>query len=201
MMLSRSRPIRVLLLLAAMVVVVGCASRAEPPSAGAPVSSASSERTSGPVVVHADYGVFFQTPSEISRLSDEVLIGTVEGERRGETYGPSDAPRQNRILEVSVERSLKGSSSSPVEVVTYGWTKINGEERVLVTSDGVRLKVGDRAMLALAVGKDGGRGLANDQAVLLLADGQVVDTDRDDPLVKELETLSEPQLVDVVQRR
>lgn len=200
MMLSGLRPIRVLLLPAAMVVVVGCASRAELLSAGAP-SSASSERTSNPVVVHADYGVFFQTPSEIFRLSDEVVIGTVEGERRGETYGPSDAPRQNRILEVSVERSLKGSSSSPVEVATYGWTKINGEERVLVTSDGVRLKVGDRAMLALAVGKDGGRGLANDQAVLLLADGQVVDSDRYDPLVKQLEALSEPQLVDLIQRR
>lgn len=162
MMLSRSRPIRVLLLFAVMVLVVGCASRANPPSAAAPVSSASSERTSRSVVVHADYRVFFETPSDFLRLSDEVLIGTVETERRSAIYGPSDAsdaPRQNRILRVSVERILKGSSSNPVDVVTYGWTKINGEEeQLLVTADGVRMKVGDRVMLALVVGKDGERG-------------------------------------------
>ncbi len=100
-----------------------------------------------------------------------------------------------------MERILKGSPSSSVDVGTWGWTEINGKEQLFSPAEEVRLKVGDRALLALAVGKDGERGLMNDHAVFLLAEGHVVDTDRNDPLVKQLETLSEPRLVDVVQRR
>lgn len=171
------------------------------PSAGASTSSASSKRTSDPGGGSADYFTYFETPSDILRLSDEVVIGTVEGERRGTTYGPPDGRVQNRILRVSVERILKGSPSDSVDVVTWGWSKFNGKERPSSPANEVRLKVGDRALLALAVGKDGERGVMNEQAVFLLAEGQVVDTDRNGPVVKQLETLSEPQLVDVVQGR
>jgi len=191
----------VFLLLAVMVFVVGCAIRADPPSAGAPASSASSKRTNGSGGSSVDYLTYFETPSDILRQSDEVVIGTVEGERRGSTYGPPDGRVQNRILRVSVERVLKGSPSDSVDLGTWGWSKYNGKERPFSPADEVRLEVGDRALLALAVGKDGGRGVMNQQAVFLLAEGQVVDTDRNDPVVKQLESLSEPQLIDVVQGR
>ncbi|MCA1824264.1 MAG: hypothetical protein ABR520_01505 [Mycobacteriales bacterium] len=163
---------------------------------GRPQRRASTPAT---IVNHARYAVQFESVADFAK-SYSIVVATITDEQRQEPYGPEYARNINRTLSVNVEEILAGPSPAPASFVDWGWVVTADGEHPVVAEGGVRLKVGDRAVLILS--RFGEKiELVNDQAVFLLSDGNVIDTDRHDPLVRQLEQLTERELKDEIRRR
>lgn len=147
------------------------------------------------VVAHPAYYTGFETVNEVATKSDEVIIGKVVAERRGPVSVDQDAVEQGRILEVEVEKTIKGSPGETVDVSVFGWAVMSdGQEHEIVVPGGIRLEVGDRVLIALLVDKASGeRGGANNEAFYVLENGQVRDSNRTDAVVRRIERMTERQ--------
>jgi hypothetical protein len=154
------------------------------------------------MVSGGDYIHYFEAVEDITRLSDEVIVGTVTSERRGQGYSVAEEPPLTpRILSIRVERRLKGNPDDVIEVQRLGWRVVEGAERELVSKSSPRLSVGDRGVFALVKDKSSDlRGFSNDEAVYLLRDGQVIDTDRRAEVARTLEAYSEQELISALTR-
>lgn len=145
---------------------------------------------------HADYALYYNNMADIARLPQEVLIGRVESESRREANDVGDVKYQTRVLQIKVERVIKGSPPATVTVETIGYAIVQGEERQYEDVEGVSLEVGDRALFTLNSSRvDSARGVSSAQGVFILRNGEVADTPRRDPVVRLVEALSEAELI------
>jgi hypothetical protein len=131
-----------------------------------------------------------------------VVVATVESESElpGTAKNIEGEPREvYRTLEFRIEEVVRGTlqPGSRFRMYDFGWFIMPDGTRRPVVADGTRLVVGDRAVLALTGdGQDPNRsGLLTQDAVLFLRDGEVVDTGRDKPIIRELEQLTEDELL------
>jgi hypothetical protein len=101
-----------------------------------------------------------------------------------------------------VERRLFGKAApQEVTVEDRGWTRIRGREDPWRVRGMLRLEVGDRAVLFLSEEPSSGRfGFLNDQAVYRVDGTDVADTDRTDPLVRQVEAMTVPELERLIEK-
>lgn len=156
-------------------------------------------------VTGAEYSELFAWDSlEELRQADAVVVATVVGEREKpnpETQAIPGEPREFlRDLELRVERTFRGR---PVEGDSFvirdlGWYVFDDGRRAPITGhDGTRLEVGHRALVALIGNgtEPNTSALFTRDAALFLENREVVDTGRTKKIIRELESLSEAQLV------
>jgi hypothetical protein len=132
-----------------------------------------------------------------------VAIVEVTGEQ--EVPGSRDAtipgePKEVfRNLDLRVERVVAGRkpSASSFAMRDFGWVFTETGERRPLVHEQTRLEVGDRALVALSgAGQFAEQsGLFTADSVLFLEGGEVSDTTRDKPIIRELEALSEQELI------
>lgn len=143
-----------------------------------------------------DYTKSFESIENLVDGSDEVFIGTVVGEVDAPESGPEDDRRQLRTTVVEVEQKFKGQSRSRVEVEMSDWR---------VDSDGNKvpgvgcpwIEDGDRVMLAVTVFGDR-RGASSSESAYTLGGGEVGDTQRRATLARQIERMTESELVDAL---
>jgi hypothetical protein len=184
------------LLLVPVSVLVACAPGGEDvrsgPAQGNVDREAAPEKCSNATV---EYVHNYTTIDALIAGSNEVLIGKVVDERLGPLQGPSDDKSQRRTLTVSVERTLKGSPPSSIEIETFGWNESPSGVRTH-GPDCPWFEVGDRALMALR-GVQGERGASSGESLYRLADGQVQDTERPG-VARKIESMSEDEVVHAV---
>lgn len=186
------------LLSIALILTAGCAGG--PPKADATASSAVVPPV-GPShnVVSPRYVTVFSSVEEFVKLPEMVAVVTVTAEKEHAGRKSEEVTVSRRMLTMKVEEALAGQVPPTLEVVDFGSVATNSGHRPQVAHDGIRLQVGDRAIVA--VNRFGGElWLVNNQAAYLLADGEVKDTDRKDPVIREIERLSETEVKERVRR-
>jgi hypothetical protein len=152
--------------------------------------------TASPTVVAAeDYVEVFDEPMEFVLDADSVIIGRVVSEERGAASGEADARGRSRYLSVRVERLLAGRPvDNPLTVTVPGWITIDGVEHTIVVENDIRLEAGDRGVMSLVIAGDEAA-FVNNEAVILVEEGQALDTNREGETVEELENHSESELI------
>lgn len=144
-----------------------------------------------------DFANYYETLPDLVEGSREVLIGRIVDETAGPVRRVAvDVRTQHRALTVEVEEVFKGDPPARFELAVFDWT---------VEPDGSRsndhcpyFNVGDRAFLALTHGPDGERGGGSAVSEYRLIDGQVLDTDRGEPLARRIESMTEQELAAAV---
>jgi hypothetical protein len=133
--------------------------------------------------------------------AEAVAIVQVTGEERGEEVTVEEITEIPRILTLRIDETVAGSlpSADELRIKDLGYVRTDQGEFKQVAEGAIRLEVGDRALVV--VQRFGGTyALVNHQSAYLLADGEVVDTERKNALIKELEKLSENDLRDKIKK-
>lgn len=190
-----------------VTVAVGCGGASDDPSAEATAASSpialppDEQATAGGP--STDSGIFFDSLADVLGGSNRgVLLGTVVAEtpgRSGEDRGEGFV--QLSVVTVEVERSFTGDAEpgTTMDLEQAGWYTNPAGERSEDNMGGcVRLRVGQRVLVG-AWGTDEGAS-APCTAIFLLEAGQVVDTGRMSPFIRELEAGSEADLIAAVER-
>jgi nitrogen regulatory protein PII-like uncharacterized protein len=159
-----------------------------------------SERLEGAVASHGLGRFGFEAVDDLARAA--VVIATVESESElpGTAKNIEGEPHEvYRVVELRIEEVVRGKlqAGARFRMYDFGWMVMPDGDRRPVVADGTRLVVGDRAVVALSGdGEDPNRsGLLTQDAVLFLRDGEVEDTGRTKPIIRELEELTEDELL------
>jgi hypothetical protein len=152
--------------------------------------------------VSYDYGTYFETVEQL-QAGGTVLAGRIVAEARGVQTRDHEQVNTFRLLDVDVESVLAGEAPKKITIETIGWIADSKGEQRQADIEGVALEVGDRILAAVVNLGDRKRlfGFTNPQSVYILQEGQVVDTPRKDKLTKELEALTEEQLMEKVKKK
>lgn len=104
-----------------------------------------------PIRMQTDYFLHLETVEDFVVMPEVVVVGEVVAERRGvPRVWPNCSLETARLLTVSVQSVLAGPPpSGELTLTTYGWREEFGVERTMVEDFGIRLEVGDRAVMAL----------------------------------------------------
>lgn len=178
----------------ASVSLAGCGDSS--PRTTAEASGAGDQRATS-ITVAPKYVTVFGSIEEFVELPELIAVVRVMSERDGDSRQAEEVAVSERVLSLEVEEALAGPVPSQVEVVDFGRIMTPEGQREQVAEDGIRLRPGDRALVAISRYGDNLR-FVNNQAVYLLADGEVTDTDRDDPVIRRIEQLTERQIKDKV---
>ena len=150
-------------------------------------------------------GGSWENVSDVARAST-VAIATVTDERALDSAkdladelshtGEGEPFQINRLVTLRFEQTFSGGDQVPSELklVLFGWEQFpNGDRKPLIVDKTYPI-VGDRVFILLtkAAGHDG---MLDQNAMLFLKDGCVIDTTRDTPAFKELEGISEGELI------
>lgn len=185
-------------ILSISVTVAGVLLAAACGSAKSPSVQTELRPSSGPpAVVGFKYVTYFHRVADIVGKADMVVLATVAAEERSGKQRESDVVRSERRLTLRVEEVLAGQAPNTPMVTDLGWMRTAEGERPLVAEDGIRLEVGDRAVVALKQFSSGLR-MPNNQSAYLLGGGQVADTPREDPLIRTVEAMTEQELTETL---
>jgi hypothetical protein len=152
-------------------------------------------------VAEAVYGWHFTDPRQLVASSELVVLGRVERVERGPASPQGDAVETIRYLHVKVEQRLYGRlSGDQVVLQDQGWLKIDGQPEKPFRLEGmIRLEAGDRAFLFLHKDPDTGfYEQLDDQAAYRVQGGEIIDSQRTDPMVRRIELMRDRDLVQLV---
>lgn len=184
--------------LASACALVACS--AEPPkeSSTAPQQEAS-QTAPARSVVSAKWVTVFQTVEDFVELPDHVAVVTVSAEEAKEGRKSEEATVSERELTLDVEEALSGPLPGQIKILDFGSVETPSGRMDQIAEDGIRLEVGDRAVVAISRFGQHFR-LVNNQSSYLLDDGEVQDTGRKDAVIKDIERLSEQELKERVRQ-
>ena len=146
-------------------------------------------------------GWHFTDPRQLVASSELVVLGRVERVERGPASPQGDAVETIRYLHVKVEQRLYGRlSGDQVVLQDQGWLKIDGQPEKPFRLEGmIRLEAGDRAFLFLHKDPDTGfYEQLDDQAAYRIQGGEIIDSQRTDPMVRRIELMRDRDLVQLV---
>lgn len=140
-----------------------------------------------------DFARYFDTVDELVGESDEVLMGTVTAERLGPVRRVAvDVKSQSRTLVIKVQEAFRGEPPPSVEVEAFGYDV--GADGTKVSAACPVFEVGDRVVMALTVRGDE-RGASSAMSAYRLVGDRVADTERSEPLAREIEAMAEVELL------
>lgn len=178
--------------------LVACASES-PTASEASMPAESSPTPPATSVVSAKYVTVFQSVEDFVELPDHVAVVTVVAEDARTGRKSEEATIVERELTLDVEEALSGPLPGQIKILDFGSVETPQGRMDQVAEDGIRLEVGDRAVVAISRFGQHLR-LVNNQAAYLLQDGEVKDTDRKDPVIDRIEQLTEQDLKNQVKR-
>jgi hypothetical protein len=157
-----------------------------------------------PLEVKATSIYDFATLDELVAASDAVVVGTVVAVDEGRLVGaPAEGAVVSRIASLRVGTALAGEVADVVIIEEEGWLPdgtpliVNGVDPTAVGDEGVWFldSIDDSELPAYLVINSQGRYLLDptDPA------GPLVGGDRDDPLVRDLERLTLPELLTAIE--
>jgi hypothetical protein len=154
--------------------------------------------TSGnePYVLAGDETFHFGTLPEMVSTSHAVFTGTVVGTARGIVIDEGEIKYTRKVVQIKTETVDKAVTGRPlgsvVTVETAGWRQVEGEAETELAIEGhIPLKISDRGRFFLYDFEHAGTyALVSGQGVLLYNGTEVIDTPRDDPLVRSLESMT-----------
>jgi hypothetical protein len=153
----------------------------------------------GPTLVIEHYEHEFTTVEQAVAVSEVVLIGEIVDEEAGEWREVAGRRERDRFLVVSIEDVLLGDIAEPrIRLRELGDMLQDGLLRERREGGGaLQLRPGDRVLLmALADPASGAYVKVNVDAIQLLQDGEVGDSQRDTAFSQAAETWSEQELVE-----
>lgn len=145
---------------------------------------------------------YFESLDTWEEYADLVVTAQVVSEQEGPVSVLPDETEISRDLTLSVEDVLLGDTSRRGTEFSLRshepWILVDGERVALVGPGCVRLEVGDRIVAGLlGDGREADNSalLTSDSVFVVAPDGHVYDTDRVNPAVQQLESLTEEQLL------
>ena len=164
-------------------------------------------------LAHGDYAAHYGSVGELVEAADAVVVGRVAGTSRGRVLDQGDVVLTIMDVRVAVERVWAGRMPAPSFTIEQtGWERVDRRsgwrglldpagEREWRLEGELRLEEDDRGVFFLARSPQApGWELLAPEALYLVDGAELADTERSDPTVRRIESMTVAQLEAAVRR-